>query len=39
MPKQNGRRFAADILKCIFLNENFLEFQNEFIEVCSQGSN
>ena len=21
-PKQNGRHFAGDILKCIFLNEN-----------------
>ena len=22
MPKQNGRHFTGDILKCIFLNEN-----------------
>ena len=24
LPEQNGHHFADDVLKCIFLNENFL---------------
>ena len=31
-PRQNGRHFANDIFKCIFLNKNF-DF--DFTEICS----
>ena len=34
-PGQNGRLFADDIFKCIFMNEKFLYFDSNFIEICS----
>ena len=38
-PGQNGRHFANDIFKCIFVNEFFFYFDKNFTDVCSQGSN
>ena len=38
-PRENGRHFADDILKCIFLNEKVWIFFLNFTEVCSLGSN
>ena len=34
-PRQNGRHFADDIFKRIFMNENVRICINIFIEVCS----
>ena len=33
-PRQDGRHFADDIFKCIFLNEMY-EFCESFTEICS----
>ena len=38
LPGQNGRNFTDDTFKRICMNENFLYFDSNFIEVCSQGS-
>ena len=37
-PGQNGRHFADDTFRCIFVNEN-LDFDLSFTEMCSHGSN
>ena len=37
-PKQNGRHFADDIFKFMFMNEMFCISYQSFTEVCSQGS-
>ena len=34
-PRQTGRHFAYDILKCISLNENACIFAYDFTEICS----
>ena len=38
-PRQDGRHFADDIFKCIFLEWKCLNSDYNFTEVCSQGSN
>ena len=38
-PRQNGRHFADNIFKCIFLNENVWILIENFTGVCSEGSN
>ena len=38
-PGQNGRHFADIVLGCIFVNEKFLYFDQNIIEVCSEVSN
>ena len=38
-PVQNGRRFAEDIFKRIFLKSNLLYLNANFIEIYSPGSN
>ena len=34
-PGQNGRLFADDIFRCIFVNKKIMYFGKNFIEVCS----
>ena len=38
-PVQDGRHFADDSFKGIFMNEKFFNFDSNFTEVCSQWSN
>ena len=38
-PGRNGCHFQDDISKCIFLNENVVNFDQGFNEACSHGSN
>ena len=38
-PRQNGRHFADDICKGIYLNENFSILHKNFTAICSLGSN
>ena len=38
-PRQDGRHFADDIFKCIFMNENFWILKLNFTEICSLGCN
>ena len=34
-PGHNGRRFADDIFRRIFMNEFFLYYDENFMEICS----
>ena len=38
-PEQNGRHFADDIFRWIFMNENFCILIKNLIEFCSYESN
>ena len=38
-PEQNGRHFADDIFRCIFVNVFFVFWSNNFSEACSWASN